>query len=131
MYQQITIVGNVGQDPEMRYTADGTPVTSFSVAVNKTWKDPQGNQQSKVTWFRVTTWRNLAESCHRYLSKGRAVLITGEMNEPRPWQSRDGEWRANLELTAIMVKFLGRKDDTGGEHTEYTHSETPDEEIPF
>jgi len=113
MYQKLIIAGNLGQDPEMRYTPDGTPVTSFSVATNKRWTTSDGQQGERTVWFRVTAWRRLAETCSQYLTKGRQVLVEGELQEPRVWQGRDGEWRASLEVTASTVKFLGGRGDTG------------------
>jgi len=109
MYQSTTVVGNLGRDPEKRFTDSGTPVTSFSLAVNETWtKD--GEKHEKVTWFKVTAWRRLAETCAQYLSQGRSVLVEGTLAEPKPYKGRDGEWRASLELTAHTVKFLGGKE---------------------
>ena len=77
MYQQITLVGNLGNDPEMRYTPSGVPVVSFSLAVNKSWTTPDGQRQDRTTWFRVTAWRKTAEIVSQYLTKGRQVLIIG------------------------------------------------------
>lgn len=112
MYQKIIIVGNLGGDPEVRALPDGTPVTSFSVATNKRWTTKDGQQGEKTVWFRVTAWRRLAETCAKYLSKGRQVLVEGELEEPRAWQGNDGEWRASLELTAYTVKFVGSAGDS-------------------
>jgi single-strand DNA-binding protein len=139
MYQQITIVGNLGQDPEMRYTASGVPVTSFSVAVSKRWTGQDGQKQEKTTWFRVTAWRQLAEICSQYLSKGRQVMVVGEVEDPSTWTDRDGNHRASLEVTARDVKFLGGPGDSmsmsGGQAAPATAGggEAPvsDEEIPF
>ena len=75
MYQKLIIVGNLGRDPEMRYTPDGTPVTNFSVATNRRWTDASGQQQERTVWFRVSAWRRLAETCNQYLSKGRQVMV--------------------------------------------------------
>ncbi len=117
MYQQITLVGNLGQDPEMRYTPSGVPVTSFSVAVNKTWTNQEGQRQDKTTWFRVTTWRKQAEIVSQYLTKGSRVLVVGEVDEARPWTDRDGNNRASLEVTANQVRFMsGRDENTGGSY---------------
>jgi single-strand DNA-binding protein len=70
MYQRLVLVGRLGRDPEMRYTPDGTPVTSFSVATDRRWTDASGQQQERTVWFRVTAWRRLAETCNQYLRKG-------------------------------------------------------------
>jgi single-strand DNA-binding protein len=136
MYQKLIIIGRLGRDPEMRYTPDGTPVTSFSVATGRRWTDANGQQQSRTVWFHVTAWRRLAETCNQYLTKGRLVMVEGELTEPRPYQSRDGEWRASLDVTANAVKFLGGRGDTGGsgfgEDVAAGGPETLDEEeIPF
>jgi len=105
MFQKIIIVGNLGSDPEMRFTPDGTPVTSFSVAANRHWTAKDGSQSEKTTWFRVTAWRKLAETCNQYLSKGRTVLVEGEV-EASAWTGQDGTARATLEVTARNVRFL-------------------------
>ncbi|NOZ73127.1 MAG: single-stranded DNA-binding protein [Chloroflexi bacterium] len=106
MFQKTIIVGNLGRDPEMRYTPSGVPVTTFSVAVNRRWTDQQGQPQEKTTWFRVTAWRKLAELCNQYLSKGRQVLVEGDI-DASAWLAQDGQPRASLELTARTVRFLG------------------------
>lgn len=115
MYQQITLVGNLGNDPDMRYTPSGVPVASFSLAVNKSWTGQDGQRQDKTTWFRVTTWNKQAEIVSQYLSKGRRVMVVGEMEEARAYTDRDGNMRASLEVRANIVKFLnGRNDDMDG-----------------
>ncbi|MBV7334688.1 single-stranded DNA-binding protein [Chloroflexi bacterium TSY] len=111
MYQQITLVGNLGNDPEMRYTPSGVPVASFRLAVNKSWTTQDGQRQDKTTWFRITTWRKTAEIVSQYLTKGRQVLVIGEVDEPRPYTDREGNLRASLEVTAQIVKFLGNRSD--------------------
>lgn len=116
MYQQITLIGNVGNDPEMRYTPSGVPVTTFSLAVNKSWTTPDGQRQDRTTWFRVTVWRKMAEIVSQYLAKGRQVMVIGEIDEARPWTDRDGELRASLEVTAQVVKFLGNRQDGPAVH---------------
>jgi single-strand DNA-binding protein len=140
MYHKVIIVGNLGRDPEMRYTPDGTPVTNFSVATNRKWNNPDGSQGEETVWFRVTAWRQLAELCNQYLSKGRQVFVEGRMNPdretggPRIWTSNDGQPRASFEVTAATVKFLGgRGEGTDGSVT-YQEAPPPDmgeDEIPF
>ncbi|MCD6518732.1 MAG: single-stranded DNA-binding protein [Anaerolineae bacterium] len=134
MYQRIILIGHLGRDPEMRYTPDGTPVTSFTVATNRRWTDANGQQQERTVWFRVTAWRRLAETCGQYLSKGRLVLVEGELTEPRPFQGRDGQWRASLDVTARTVKFLGGRGEVAPTPFEEEDTEVPpmdEEEIPF
>ena len=111
MYQKVIVAGNLGSDPALRYTPDGTPVTSFSVAVNRRWTDKDGRQQERVVWFRVTAWKRLAETCAQYLAKGRPVLVEGTLTEPKPYEGKDGQWRASLDVTATTVKFLGGRED--------------------
>lgn len=115
MYQQITIVGNVGRDPEMRYTPSGSAVCDFSVAVSERWSDRQTNEQKeKTTWFRVTCWNRLAETVNQYVQKGRQIMVVGTV-DASAWVGQDGEARASLELNARTVKFLGRRDDAPSE----------------
>ena len=136
MYQQITLVGNLGNDPEMRYTPSGVPVTSFSLAVNKSWTGQDGQKQDKTTWFRVTTWRKQAEIVSQYLTKGRQVLVIGEIEDARPWTDKDGNQRASLEVTAQTVRFIGGRDGGGSSSGPPTPTEAPpeyvgEEDIPF
>jgi single-strand DNA-binding protein len=129
MWQQCIIVGNLGRDPEMRYLADGTPVTSFTVAVNRKWTGQDGTQGEKTWWFKVSCWRKLAETTNQYLKKGRQVMVVGEI-DASAWVGQDGQPRASLELTARDVRFLG-----GREPTEPGTPEPPEyldeEELPF
>jgi single-strand DNA-binding protein len=101
----------------LRYAPDGTPVTSFSVATDRRWTDASGQQQERTVWFRVTTFRRLAETCNQYLAKGRSVLVCGELNDHKPYQAKDGTRRCSLDVPATAVKFLGGKSDgeQGGE----------------
>jgi single-strand DNA-binding protein len=104
---KLMIVGNLGNDPEMRYLGDGTPVTTFSVAVNRRWMDREsGERREKTWWFRVTAWRRQAEVCNQYLAKGRQVLVEGEV-DVSAYLAEDGQARATLEVTARNVVFLG------------------------
>ena len=140
MYQKLVIVGNLGRDPEMRYTPDGTPVTTFSVATNRKWTGRDGSPGEETVWFRVTAWRRLAETCNQYLQKGRQVLIEGRLNPdkatggPRIWTGNDGSSRSSYEVTAQTVKFLGRAGDVPAEAPESAPEEPPvdeDDQIPF
>ncbi len=110
MYQQITLIGNLGNEPELRYTPSGVPVASFNLAVKKSWSDSEGGKQEKTTWFRVTAWRKLAEIAGQHLVKGKQVLIVGEMEDARAFTDKEGNNRASLEVTAQTIKFLGTKD---------------------
>ena len=114
MWQQITLVGNLGGDPEMRYTQDGTPVTSFSVATNRRWSAQDGTTQEKTVWFSISAWRRLAETCNEYLTKGQRVLVVGEVEEPSTWTDQEGNARASLEVQARNVRFLNTRAETQG-----------------
>lgn len=132
MYQRVSIIGRLGHDPEMRYAPDGTPATSFSVATDRRWTDASGQQQERTVWFRVTAWRRLAETCNQYLAKGRLVYVEGELAEPKPYQGRDGEWRASLNVTAREVKFLGERGEASGEGVAQDATrDLIEEDIPF
>jgi single-strand DNA-binding protein len=113
MYQQITLIGNLGGDPEMRYTPSGVPVTSFSMAVTRNWTGQDGQRQEKTIWFRITAWRKLAETASQYLTKGSKVLVVGTLEEPRAYTDRDGNLRAALEVTADTIRFLSTRGETG------------------
>jgi single-strand DNA-binding protein len=142
MYHKVIIVGNLGRDPEMRYTPDGTPVTTFSVATNRKWTNQDGSQSEETIWWRVTAWRKLAEICNQYLSKGRQVLVEGAMRPdsqtggPRVWTGNDGVSRASFEVTARTVKFLGSRGEQAGVAPGVEEEEAPpgfveENEIPF
>ena len=132
MFQQVVLLGNLGDDPELRFTPSGTPVASFSLAVNKAWTDQEGERQEKTTWFRITVWRKQAEMVAQYLTKGRQVLVVGEMQEAHAWSDKEGNPRATLEVTAHVVKFLGsRGDSENGSAPTSTDVEEETDEIPF
>ena len=102
---KLMIIGNLTKDPELRSTPDGVPVCNFTVAVNRR---KTTNNQPDVDFFRITTWRGLAENCSKYLAKGRKVCITGPVSV-RPYTANDGSARANMEVTAEDVEFLTPK----------------------
>ena len=115
MYHKLTIVGNLGNDPTMKYTPDGKAVTTFSVAAS--------NRKDETVWFRVSTWEKQAEVCNQYLHKGSRVLVEGALKpdaggNPRVYERKDGGWAASFEVVASAVKFLSGKDE-------------PADEVPF
>lgn len=135
MYSKTIVVGYLGRDPELRFTPSGQQVCSFSVATSRSWTDQSGQQQEKTTWFRVTAWGKLGELCNQYLSKGRLVLVEGEV-DASAWTGQTGEPRASLEINARNVRFLGGRDMIGGPMTDRSGSapETSamgEEDIPF
>ena len=104
MFHKLTIVGNLGKDPDMRFTTDGKPVTTFSVAAS--------NRKDETVWFRVSTWDKQAETCNQYLHKGSKVLVEGRLKaEPPVFQKKDGTWASSYEVTAENVRFLSGKDE--------------------
>ena len=111
MYQQITLVGNLGNDPELRHAPSGDPVTSFSVATSRRWTGADGQRQEKTVWFRVSAWQRLAETCNQYLAKGRRVMVVGEVEEPSTWTDDSGNVRASLQVRARSVQFLSSRDE--------------------
>ena len=135
MYQQLTIIGRLGADPELRYTPTGTAVCSFNVATDRTWNNDQGVKQVETTWHRVTVWRKHAEVCAQYLSKGKMVLVTGSV-KANGFTNRDGQISASLEVTADQVKFLsgsgaGAADGAGGGQAPASGEAIQADEIPF
>lgn len=117
MFHTIIIVGNVGKDPEMRYTPTGQAVTSFSVATNREYTTGSGEKVKETMWFRVTTWGKQAEICNQYLKKGSKVLIEGRLTPdkatggPKIWSKQDGTQGASFEVTAGTVRFLSSLGD--------------------
>ncbi len=131
MYQQITIVGNVGRNPELRYTQNGVAVCDFSVAVNKV-TNVNGEKREKVTWFKVTAWRQLAELVNQYVQKGRQVMVVGEVSVSA-YTDKSGQPAATLELTANEVRFLGGRDGGGEGRGNFEDFAPPGQvdDIPF
>ena len=104
---KVMIIGNVGADPEMRYTANGRAVTSFRVAVNRNYTTSEGERREETEWFAVVTWQKLAEQCSQYLQKGRRVYVEGRLRT-RSWDTPDGQRRFRTEVIADRVIFLDR-----------------------
>jgi single-strand DNA-binding protein len=117
MYQTIIIAGNLGRDPEMRYTPSGQAVTSFSVATNRQWTNNNGETVKETIWFRISAWGKLAETTNQYLKKGSKVLVEGRLTAdpatggPRIWTGQDGAPRASFEISANTVRFLSSRSD--------------------
>ena len=115
MFNKITIIGNLGRDPEMRYTPSGNPVTTFSVATNRRYTTREGETRDETVWFRVSAWNRLAETTNQYLSKGRLVYVEGRFRSEM-YQGNDGQMRVSNEVTASEIQFLGgRGQDEGDE----------------
>jgi len=103
---KVILVGNLGSDPELKYTPSNRPVCNLSVATNEVWKDKAGQKQEKVEWHRVNVWGDQAEHCSKYLAKGRTVYIEGRL-QTRKWQDKEGKDRYSTEVVADRVVFLG------------------------
>jgi len=128
MYQKIIIIGNLGRDPEMRYTPDGKAVTSFSVATSRKYND-----KDETTWFTVSVWGKQAESCNQYLTKGSKVLVEGRLRPdantggPQVFQKKDGTWGSSYEVFADTVRFLSSRGEAGQDSSDTVD----DDDIPF
>lgn len=139
-FNKIILVGNLGRDPELRYTSQGTPVCSFTMATNERKKDKSGEFQDITTWFRVSLWGRQAETASQYLTKGRPVYIEGRLRVEE-WTDRDGRSRFTLEVHATDMQFIGgvRGDETApSPRSETPHTiedksgpEISDDDIPF
>ena len=141
MYQQLIIVGNLGKDPEMRYTSSGTPVTSLSVATNRKYTGSDGQVVKETTWFRVSVFGKMAETVAQYLKKGSPVLVEGRLTPdkqsggPRVYQRPDGTMGATYEVVANTVRFLSSKGDSGSSSAAAPSDDDvivgAEDEIPF
>lgn len=112
-FNKIIVVGNLGRDPELRYTPQGTPVCSFTLATNEKRKDKSGEMQDQTTWFKITLWGRQAETASQYLAKGRPVYIEGRLRVEE-WTDRDGKPRHTLEVNATDMQFIGGGGGGGG-----------------
>jgi single-strand DNA-binding protein len=139
MFHKIILVGNLGKDPEMRYTPGGQPVTSFSVASNRKYTDAGGQTVEETIWFRISVWGKQAEACKQYLAKGRQVLVEGRLvcdrqtGGPRTYKRQNGEMGSSFEINAETVRFLGQRGEGAAEGGEPGPATAPgtEEEIPF
>lgn len=111
---KVMLIGHLGRDPEMRYTPSGRPVTSFSVASNRSWNTSDGERHSETDWFNIVTWGNLAEICKQHLSKGQQVYIEGRL-QTRKWDDKEGNKHTTTEVVANEMLILG---DRRGSTTE-------------
>lgn len=134
---KVMIIGNVGKDPELRYTPDGTPTTKFTVAVGRTWRTPEGEQKEETEWFNVVTWRKLAETCSNYVYKGQKVYVEGRL-QTRRWTDPQGVEKRFVDLIASQVVFLGKPKSAVGPGGEGEDTATPPDDgdegsgdIPF
>lgn len=126
---KIILIGNLGTDPEMRYTASGHATTTFRLASNYSYKDPEGQRREETEWFTIITWRNLAEQCSQFLQKGRRVYVEGRLRS-HMWDGPDGQRRFRNEVLADRVIFLDRLPGTAPADEADKEAITP-EDLPF
>jgi single-strand DNA-binding protein len=131
---KVILIGNLGSDPELRYTASGTAVAKFSVATTETYNDRDGNRQEQTEWHRIVVWRKLAEICGQYLSKGKQVYIEGRLRTTS--YEKDGIKRYTTEIEAREMLMLGGPGDRGsGRELEPPFpppgGDLPEDDIPF
>ena len=131
---KVTIIGNLGKDPEMRFTPNGAPVTSFSIATNRTRAaGADGERRVDTEWFSVVAWNKLAEICNQYLGKGSLVYIEGRL-QTRSWDGQDGQKHSRTEIVANDVQFLDRRGgslDDGAEAVADEGGDLAADDLPF
>ena len=124
------IIGNLGQDPELRYTGSGTAVCTFSIATNESYEDRDGNLVERTEWHNIETWGRTAENCEEYLSKGRTVFVEGKI-QTDSWEDRDGNNRKTTKIRAFQVQFLGSgQGQSRGQSSQSTNNEFNQERPP-
>lgn len=133
---KVQIIGHLGKDPEMRYTPSGKPVTTFSVAVSRSWNAADGERHNETEWFNVVAWSTLAETCKQYLAKGQRVYIEGRL-QTRRWDDKEGQKHTSVEIVASEMIMLDRRDsNSGGQESDTASSESgaaaaAEDEFPF
>jgi single-strand DNA-binding protein len=110
---KVILVGNLGRDPELRYTQSGQAVANFTLATTERFSTRDGDRQERTEWHRIVTWGKTAELCAQYLSKGRSVYLEGRL-QTREWEDKEGQKRRTTEITAQTVQFLGGRGGQGG-----------------
>ena len=137
MYQTIILAGNLGRDPEMRYTPSGQAVTSFSVATNRQYTNNNGETIKETIWFRISAWGKMAETCNQYLKKGSRVLVEGRLvpdnstGGPRIWTRQDGTSGSSFEVSAQTVRFLTARGEEEGSFPASEPGQVAEDDIPF
>ncbi len=130
---KIMIIGNLGKEPEMRFTPSGNPVTSFSVATNRVYNTQEGERKEETEWFTVVAWNRLAENCNQFLTKGQQVYVEGRLRT-RTWEGQDGQKRTSVEIIASNVIFLSKKGQGAPSPERFEESESGEiesQDIPF
>jgi single-strand DNA-binding protein len=130
---KVMLIGNLGKDPEVRYTPEGTPVANFSLATSENWTDKSGSRQDHTEWHTIVAWSRLADLAKKYLSKGRQVYIEGRLRT-REWNDRDGNKRRTTEVIATQMVLLGSRSqssDTGYQPMDTATRADAPQEPPF
>lgn len=128
---KVVLVGNMAVDPEVRFTPGGQSVANFRLATNETFKDKQGQKQSRTEWHRITVWGKLAELCGEYLKKGAQAYVEGKI-QTRKWTDKDGKDQHSTEIIAHEVVFLGGKQGGGTRGpVQKPEQAPPEDDIPF
>jgi single-strand DNA-binding protein len=122
------VIGHLGRDPEMRYTPSGRPVTTFTVAVSRSWNTAEGERRSETEWFNIVAWGNLAEICKQYLHKGQQVYIEGRL-QTRQWEDKEGQKHKNVEVVANEMMMLGDRRDNNKQSEESNQEEDQSEPV--
>lgn len=129
---KVMIIGNLGRDPEMRYTPSGRPVTTFSVACSRAWNTPDGERHEETEWFNVVSWGKLAETCKQYLVKGSHVYVDGRL-QTRSWDDAENKRHSRTELVANEMIILDNRNRPHTNHDQPVTPEPPEpnDEFPF
>jgi single-strand DNA-binding protein len=130
---KVMIIGNLGGEPEMRFTPNGNPVTTFRVAANRVYSTPDGERKEETEWFSIVTWNRLAENCNRYLTKGQKIYVEGRLHN-RTWDGNDGQKHYRVEIIASNVIFLDKRAASANPEDKFFESESGDiepQDIPF
>lgn len=122
---KVMIIGHLGRDPEMRYTPSGKPVTTFTVAVSRSWNSGDGERHTETEWFNIVAWGNLAETCKQYLTKGQLVYIEGRL-QTRKWEDKEGQKHSSVEVVANEMTMLSERRDSN--HNNEAGAAAPSEE---
>ena len=127
---KIMIIGNVGTDPEMRFTANGNAVTSFRIATSRVYTGPDGERRQETEWFNVVAWNKLAETANQFLVKGSRAYVEGRL-QTRTWEGQDGQKRSRVEIIANTILFLDRQRPSTGQPEEPQAESDDVEDLPF
>ena len=139
---KVILIGNLGRDPEVRYTPGGLAVANFSMATSETWTNKEGEKETRTEWHRIVAWGKLGEICGEYLSKGKQIYIEGRI-QTREWEDKEGNKRYTTEIIALQMLMLGSRESAGESRPspssdmetpnlpEPPISRTKDDDIPF